>query len=307
MGFMNLPQPLVRYLEPARNGRNQVWRILLGAVLVGLVWVVVSGLAALPALLGSDTGIDGTPDTPIELAVVLASFIGIWVGVWLALRLVHRRPVSTVLGSAGRMSIPDLLRGFTATFAVAVLAEAATYILDPSLERTAIPVALWLAWLLPLVLFVLIQVSAEELAFRGYLMQSLAARFSSPAVWIGIPTVIFTVLHYDPVATPWMNGSIFVSIAAFALAAVILVVRTGDLGAATGVHLALNVFGLLVVSRYEWLSGAALFQGTPLTAPGWTAADAVIMALLGILMMVLVLAALLHRRSPLRVGNVGEA
>ena len=39
------------------------------------------------------------------------------------------------------------------------------------------PLAAWAAWL-PLVLpALLVQTAAEEIAFRGYLMQGLAARF----------------------------------------------------------------------------------------------------------------------------------
>ena len=43
-----------------------------------------------------------------------------------------------------------------------------------------------------------VQISAEELAFRGYLMQGLAARFRARAVWWGLPALLFGLMHWNP-------------------------------------------------------------------------------------------------------------
>jgi len=71
-----------------------------------------------------------------------------------------------------------------------------------------LPLSQWLG-LLPLTLaFLLIQVSAEELVFRGYLQSQLAALGLHRFVWIMIPSAIFGLLHYDPAvmgaAAPWI-------------------------------------------------------------------------------------------------------
>ncbi|WP_338153259.1 CPBP family intramembrane glutamic endopeptidase [Pseudophaeobacter leonis] len=56
----------------------------------------------------------------------------------------------------------------------------------------------WLG-LLPLsLLAVLVQVSAEEVVFRGYLQQALAARFKSPVIWLVAPSALFGLAHYMP-------------------------------------------------------------------------------------------------------------
>ncbi len=55
----------------------------------------------------------------------------------------------------------------------------------------------------------LIQTGAEELVFRGYLQQQLAARFASPLIWMVLPALIFGAVHYDPAtAGPnvWLDG-----------------------------------------------------------------------------------------------------
>ena len=61
-----------------------------------------------------------------------------------------------------------------------------------------LPFGRWLV-LLPLSLSaIIVQCAAEEIVFRGYLQQQLAARFRHPAIWIGLPSVLFALGHYMP-------------------------------------------------------------------------------------------------------------
>ena len=218
----------------------------------------------------------------------------------------QRRSIASVLGASGRIARRDFVRGALATLLSCVPTELATFAVDPSLSRSAIGLGEWLLWLVPSALLVFVQTSAEEVSFRGYFMQSLAARFRSPWVWALPPGLVFTLLHLTPQALPWMHASLLISIAAFAATATILVVATGNLGAAMGAHLGLNVFGLLGVSHAGWLSGIALFEGHPAEEPGWSLTQAALLTLIGVGQMTLVLALLLHRSSPFRVGHGGE-
>jgi hypothetical protein len=93
-----------------------------------------------------------------------------------------------------------------------------------------------------------------------------------------------------------------VSIAAFAATATLLVYRTGDLGAAMGVHLGINFFSILVVSRITWLDGAALLTGRAVDSAGWTTGDAIWLAILSVAMFAIIFWLLLAARSPLGVG-----
>jgi hypothetical protein len=98
-----------------------------------------------------------------------------------------------------------------------------------------------------------------------------------------------------------MSAVLLLTIGAFAAVATILVYATGNLGAAIGVHLGLNVFGILIVSHSSWLDGAALFVGRPLEDPGWTAAEAAGLVLIGLATLALMLWLLLAGRSPLKL------
>ncbi len=307
------PEPFQRYVDAARPGRNEPWRVLLGALLIALVWTagtILFVVAAIPLLSLLSTGQDDTERvfdalgaTPIGVASVLASFLFIWPGVWLALRLFNRRAFGSVLGGNGRLSWPDFRRGLAAVFVVSLVAEAAMLPVGPLPERNAaIGLGLWLLLLLPFAALVFLQSSGEELAFRGYLLQSLAARFESPLVWGAAPALLFTLVHWNAAAVPWMNATVLLAIAAFAATAIVLVYATGNLGAAMGVHFGMNVFGILFVSHAGWLSGAALFVSRPLEAPGWTAGEAVALGVISVAMFPAILWLLLAPRSPLRVS-----
>jgi membrane protease YdiL (CAAX protease family) len=294
------------YVERAREGRTAVWRIIAGAFLTAAVALAFPIALALPQILGSQDA-DSFGRTPPSLALALFSFVGISVGVGLAVKLLHRRPLSGVLGPNGRIAGGDLVRAFVATLAASALGEAVTYLVDPTIGRTSIAVGEWLVWLVPLTLALFVQVSAEEVAFRGYLLQSLAARFRSPILWALIPGLAFTLLHFDPAALPWMNASILINIAGFAAVATLLVVATGNLGAAMGAHLGLNFWGLFVVSHAGWLDGMALLRGRSLQAPGWSLADSIWLTLIGGASLMLALFLLVTPGSPLRVRGSGPS
>lgn len=55
---------------------------------------------------------------------------------------------------------------------------------------------LWSIWIVPIVLMILLQASAEEAVFRGYLQQYIAYYFPNFWVYGVIPSVIFGFLHY---------------------------------------------------------------------------------------------------------------
>jgi membrane protease YdiL (CAAX protease family) len=109
---------------------------------------------------------------------------------------------------------------------------------------------------------VLLQTGAEEILFRGYIQQQLAARFRSPILWMILPSALFGVLHWQPDVMG--DNAIYVVAAAtlFGLLAADLTAKTGSLGAAWGFHFANNVVAILIVSLDGPLSGLALYTAS---------------------------------------------
>lgn len=251
------------YVAPAR-ARNRIWRLLLGiavAVLVYLAWMLGFGLVAWrllgdAAMAGALAGL-AAGGTPVTLIVLLFSFFGMALGAAIAARLVHGRPVGSLFGPA-RMVVRDFLR-------IAVLSAAvfgAGLLLWPGFGDLvrAIDPGLWLQLLPFALLGLLVQTGAEEVLFRGYLQQQLAARFRSALVWALLPSIAFGFLHYDPATMGGNAWAIVLATGLFGLAAADLTARTGSLGAAWGLHFVNNLFALLIVTMGGGLDGMALYR-----------------------------------------------
>ena len=252
------------FVAPARR-RAEIWRLLLGLV---LIVAIVLGLTALfhmavltyggDALHRDITRLEGTGQTAAGVLTLLYSFLIMTLAVVVVTAQLHRRSPLTLLGP-----IPLMMRQFGAVVAVLIALGIAIAVLPPwgfdDPVSAGLPPLRWLL-LLPLaILAVLIQTSAEEILFRGYLQQQLAARFRSPVIWMVAPALLFGVLHYRPDAGA-NGGLIMLWAAGFALAAADLTARAGTLGPAIGLHFMSNASALLILSAEGTLSGLALFR-----------------------------------------------
>lgn len=282
-------------------------RLVVGAILVGLAWLLVTFAVVFAAFLFSDAYAEGFASlggfmaSRIGVLAALSSFAGIWIGLWLVMRFVHRERLALLLGAAQRLSWPGFCKGLAAVLVTSFISEIAIYAIAPGIERTPIAWTAWLAFLLPVLLLTLLQTSAEEVLFRGYLMRGLASRFASPLVWGVLPAVAFTLMHWNAGA-PWaMNLTVLATIGSFAALLTLLVVATGNLGAAMGAHFGNNLAGFLLLSHEETLGSFALYRGQSLQQLDWTGSLTLTVSLVGIVSCALTWVLLVNPRSPLRV------
>ncbi len=117
----------------------------------------------------------------------------------------------------------------------------------------------WLKWM-PLALpMLLLQTSAEEIFFRGYLLQQLAARFSSRWIWMVLPSVLFGLGHYDSAE---LGDNAWLAVADTAIIGIVaadMTARTGTLGPAMAFHFINNFFAMFLMSVEGSMSGLALY------------------------------------------------
>ena len=118
----------------------------------------------------------------------------------------------------------------------------------------------WAAWFIPAIFVLIIQTGTEELYFRGYLQQQCAALSDKPWVWMGLPSVLFGAAHYLNGFGP-ADGMLYALWATLlGLACADLTARTGNIGAAIGLHLSNNLFAFMIVGEKGMpSSGLALF------------------------------------------------
>ncbi|WP_372605620.1 lysostaphin resistance A-like protein, partial [Actibacterium sp.] len=249
------------YIAPTRH-TAQIWRLALGLVLIAFVYLSV--LAMMVIAIFPITGpLDyfnwlqalSKAETPEHMIFLLLSFVGMALGPIIAAPACHGRSPGTLFGPWR-----DTLRGFFQVVMVMIPIQAVLLLLYARLSPGVpnLPLDQWLRYL-PLALpLVLLQTGAEELLFRGYLQQQLAARFAARWVWMGLPALLFTAGHWSPEAgaNAWV---ILIAIMVFALVAADLTEQTGSLGAAIGLHFANNAVALLVMSMQGSLTGLSLW------------------------------------------------
>lgn len=252
-------EPHDSLIRPARLSSNPA-RLVLGVFMVVVIYLSLLFLFAnyLPALLGPDIVERLYDDQSASYVLLLLFQFGFMiVALSMVLRTIHRRQLRTLIGRSDR-AIGDFWR------CAKYLAPLFFFFwIMPMPEgfqlETHLRLGQWV-YLLPLALpLVLIQISAEELVFRGYLQSQLAARFRHPIFWMGVPSFLFGLLHYSPEMAGENAWMLVVWSTIFGVAAADLTARSGTLGPAAALHFVNNVFAILFAAPEGELDGVALY------------------------------------------------
>ncbi len=213
-------------------------------MLGALLWAGVAALLSPGFAAAADAFATSAHDVsdPLVLAVTLLSLIALLPSLFIAQLLVGTKPVGLLSSVAGHLRWRMLARSLRVAFAVFAIAQCITVAIsaaqgEPLAQHvdasTALPA------LVISVLLVPFQAAAEEYVFRGFLMQTIGGWLRHPLFSVLLPMPVFVVAHgYDPLGQA--------SVAAFAIVAGWLTIRTGGLEAAIGLHVVNNlaVFGL---------------------------------------------------------------
>ena len=257
-------KPHERLVAPARN-KSDIPRLIFGLVTITLLYMIMVILGGYVAsvFLGDlwVQAVTNAPGltSPGQMLTLLGSFGFMIIAVCLVVILLHHRSPMSLLGGL-RLATAQFLksmRNLLPYMALLIAFALITEDLQPNLT-----LGLWLS-LLPLtLLFVLIQVSAEELIFRGYLQSQLAALGLHKSIWILLPAVLFGLLHYDPVimksAAPW----VVLWTICFGILAADLTARSGTLGPAIAFHFAINFLSIGVIGIGDYLGALNLYVYT---------------------------------------------
>ncbi|HUF88277.1 MAG TPA: CPBP family intramembrane glutamic endopeptidase [Thermohalobaculum sp.] len=264
------PSPLEQYIAPAGE-RHGLWRLVAGVVLIlagWFLWTVLVMAAYVLYRMVTDPPMERALEAlgelvnaggPASVLFQLTTFAGIWPATWAVLKLLHRQRFATLFSPEGGVRWRDFLGGLVlaAAFSAATLTAALVTVGMP--ERTELAAETWLMWLVPLALLVFLQASGEEMIFRGYMLQRLAARFRAPLIWAGAPALLFGFAHYSGGDKLGISWHYVVVTAAFGLAAAALVWRTGSLAVAMGLHTGMNLFAIAGLGVKGVLEGTQLF------------------------------------------------
>ncbi|KIC22053.1 CPBP family intramembrane glutamic endopeptidase [Leisingera sp. ANG-Vp] len=250
-------EALVRFAR----ARPELWRLLLGLLLVASVsFAMTAALQVTLAGLFPGAWLQGLADgsNPGAMLVLLGSFAFLSLGVAMAARLFHQRSFATVTGHLkplvwqfGQVSV--YLLGL-----MLLLMALPPYSMGPPMTPN-LPFWTWFGILPLAVAGVLVQTGSEEILFRGYIQQALAARFRHPAVWLLAPSALFALGHYLPSEAGGNALPIALWAGTFGLLMADLTARAGTLGPAMAVHFFNNVTALLLFASPTSLNGLALY------------------------------------------------
>lgn len=266
--FPHLSPAFQAFITPAQE-RSEIWRTILGFILLLLFYVILVAIAALAIYFGGNAYSPGHGDflvleisemtTTFATSVALLGIIIALPPLWLTLRLLHKRPLASLLGPSHKIDW-RLWRVAAMIVLVLFVVDTTSSFVYYSVEQQ-FSLIKWLGLLLPGVVLIFLQTTTEELFFRGYLQQQLAARFSNPLIWWFLPSVLFGLGHYDP-ATFGQNTWLIIGIITVAgLILADVTARFGSLAPAMGLHFANNA-AMLFISADGNLSGYSLYVST---------------------------------------------
>ena len=244
--------------------RSELWRTMLGSVIViiGYVGLLVLFVVYLRSHYGGliAAGLYASMArgaTPGAMILLLLSFLALAAAVLAVTRGLHGRRAGTLFGPkhcAARdfFRVASALVAFNLVLLVfAFLTDEVPRHLDMQTFMLLLPVAL---------IAILVQTGSEELVFRGYLQQQLAARFSTPWVWMVLPQGMFALVHYAPEVYGPNAMAIVLWAGLFGFFAADLTARSGTLGASMGFHFANNLAAFLFVGIDGNMNGLALWS-----------------------------------------------
>ena len=252
-----LPQT-ERYLDLARQGRNAWWRYALGVFTIAFFWL---GLGYAPYILLVGAGVETHP--LLDFVAINFSIFMMLAGLALAMKLIHRRPLLSLITPEARVDLRRIGRGALVWTVIAAVIVVIEHLLFPDRYYVSFDPERFFVFLALVLVLTPIQAGTEELVFRAYAMQGLGLLTRRPALVAVASSLVFTVPHLlNPEVHEY--GVLIMAANYFAIGLLLatITLRDGRLELAIGLHAVNNVF-LALIANYE---GSALTTESIFTA-----------------------------------------
>ena len=256
------------YIEQVRNSTNSFWLYIIGVFILGVV--IIIGNIPFGILILSEAGVDATQLTLAEQMKVLPSnttlfllllpFALVFGAILLITKLLHKLKLRELITSRSKVDWKRVRFGF-GTVALSFIAMLVVgYFIDPeSVQWNFKPNSFALLVLIS-VIMVPLQTSAEELFFRGYLMQGLGRIFPMRLLPFVITSTLFGLLHFANPEVDKLGDIILITYLStgFFLGAITLIDEGLEL--ALGFHAGNNLFlSLFLTSDWTVFQTDSLF------------------------------------------------
>ncbi|MEO1292583.1 MAG: CPBP family intramembrane glutamic endopeptidase [Pseudomonadota bacterium] len=243
-------RPFVRYIAPAHRPKRGPWLALVVVVVIQVISLAIAYRVAeeyFPQLF-FDGGPGALRETNAEFLLFnLAVISGELLLFAVFVPLFHRRSFWSLFGPS-----PLFWRGMAACLVPVALTFVASYVYElidpigPEWPQYQEPIADAAIYMGTAAILIVFQATSEEVMFRGYLVQQIAVRWSSPFFWAILPSVAFGLLHFGDGTDPERAWGAAITAGLTGLAFAYTTWRTGSLGFAVGYHIINNWLAILV-------------------------------------------------------------
>jgi uncharacterized protein len=252
------------YLKIAQQGRNNWWRYLLGILLIFLMWQIIGSIVTvifitiifqnrgLPFLEAARQIETFLRNSSIESFIAInLGFIFFALGTFLAVKLLHKRPILSLVSAESKINFRRFLAGFGVWFFMQGILVAIALISEPRNFKLTFNPAEWFPLLITALILTPIQTSSEELFFRGYLIQGLSCLTQNKYLLIIITSVLFMLPHLlnpEIARGPVLMAMYYFSIGAIAA---FMTIKDNRLELAMGIHAANNLMSLVFINAED--------------------------------------------------------
>ena len=258
------------FFQRAFEGKNDWWMYVITIVLV-LIASLVGGVLILPVATGiaernqlSDQlpefflGMDYTVigmEPWVFLLFMLLPFVAMLAVLWLFVTKVHQKRFEAILTGRPRLDWKRIGFGFGFWLLLTIVVEVVSFLIQPETYTFDFQPAQFFPVLIVVLLLLPLQTSAEEIIFRGYLMQAVGLIAKNRWVPLLVTSVLFGLLHgANPEVAEYGVGAALFSYIYVGLFLGVITLMDDGLELALGVHAATNIYAATVTTY----PGAAL-------------------------------------------------
>lgn len=216
----------------------------MGALLVKMV-VLVASIVISTLMLQQSLG------AVSEFVATHVDFMLLILGTWMLHVFLHRRPWRSLITTRQAISWRRIFQGAAVWGVIMLCSVGIESVLFPGRYVWSFDAQRWLLFSMLALLLTPIQCAAEEVFFRGYLLQAFGLISRHPLVAASLSSVLFTLPHLaNPEVTS--NGMLIMAAAYFTMGLFLALVALRDarLELSIGAHTANNFF-LIVFFGYE--------------------------------------------------------
>jgi hypothetical protein len=249
-----------QYLSLAKQGKNVWWRYVISIFIIlffyqfmGVIPIVILSVAL---TLDKNPATQLNPETlqfegvePL-LSYLVLNFASIFLlaGLYISVRFLHQRRMITLVTPNEQVRWKRIFQGFGLYFLLTFVISFVGIVLSPSEYQLTFKPSQFLVFLPIALVITPIQTSAEELFFRGYLLQGIGLKTRSLLIPILGDSLLFMLPHMQ---NPEVKSNWFLMALLYLLLGIflgVITVKDNSLELAMGVHAANNLFVVLILN-----------------------------------------------------------